>query len=98
MLRLTEYLASRQTNLLAAGAVDLLAYRRQRLDVQAVPIDAVTWDRETLTVNGLFAWLTETGHRSNGPLRMPKAYGSGGPGVLRQRPRWGRGPGLAGEH
>ncbi|GAA2459166.1 hypothetical protein GCM10010433_71670 [Streptomyces pulveraceus] len=77
VLRLAEYLASRQTNLLAAGEVDLLAYRRQRLDVQAVPIDPVTWDREASTVNGLFAWLTESGHRSRGPLRMPKAYGSG---------------------
>ncbi|MET9079003.1 hypothetical protein ABZX95_44405 [Streptomyces sp. NPDC004232] len=77
VLRLAEYLASRGTDLLAAGEVDLLAYRRQRLDVQAVPIDPVTWDREAATVNGLFAWMTEAGHRRHGPLRMPKAYGSG---------------------
>ncbi|MGV4923833.1 hypothetical protein K2224_00605 [Streptomyces sp. BHT-5-2] len=77
VLRLADYLASRQTDLLAAGEVDLLAYRRQRLDVQAAPLDQVTWDREASTANGMFAWLTEAGHRSHGPLRMPKAYGSG---------------------
>lgn len=77
VLRLAEYLAARHKDLLSAGEVDLLSYRRHRLDVQAVPIDPVTWDREASTVNGLFAWLTEAGHRSQGPLRMPKAYGSG---------------------
>jgi site-specific recombinase XerD len=76
-LRLADYLAFRGRDLLSATEGDLVAYRRQRLELQAVPIGPETWDRESSTVNGLFGWLRETGHLTHGPLRMPKAYGSG---------------------
>ncbi|MFF3159824.1 site-specific integrase [Streptomyces sp. NPDC057910] len=78
VLRLAEFLAWRGLDVLTATETDLLAYRRQRLEVQVVPIDPVTtWDREASTVNGLFGWLAEAGHVRHKPLRMPKAYGSG---------------------
>ncbi|MEU1447151.1 site-specific integrase [Streptomyces mirabilis] len=78
VLRLAEFLAWRGRDVLTATESDLLAYRRQRLEVQSVPIDPVTtWDREASTVNGLFGWLAEAGHVRHRPLRMPKAYGSG---------------------
>ncbi|MCX4598099.1 hypothetical protein OG819_53975 [Streptomyces sp. NBC_01549] len=77
VLRLADYLAFRGRDLLSATEGDLVAYRRQRLELRAVPIGPETWDRESSTVNGLFAWLRKAGHLTHGPLRMPKAYGSG---------------------
>ncbi|MFJ9167293.1 hypothetical protein ACIRN5_23315, partial [Lysinibacillus fusiformis] len=76
-LRLADYLATRDRDLFSVGEGDLLAYRRQRLELQPVPIDQVTWDREASTINGLFRWMTEVGLLRRGPLRMPKAYGTG---------------------
>lgn len=78
VMRLADFLTHRGRDLLTATEEDLLAYRRQRLEVQEVPIDPVaTWGRESSTVNGLFGWLVESGRRQHGPLRMPKGYGSG---------------------
>lgn len=76
-VRLMDYLATRGKDLASASEVDLVAYRRQRLELQKSPVGPETWDRESSSVNSLFRWLRETGYRSHGPLRMPKAYGSG---------------------
>jgi integrase len=77
VLRLAEFLAARGQDVVSATETDLVAYRRQRLEIQAAPIDPLaTWDRESSTINSLFAWLVKAGHRGQQALRMPESYGS----------------------
>ncbi|MFF2819671.1 site-specific integrase [Kitasatospora cineracea] len=75
--RLVDFLQERGTDLLSAGEADLVAYRRQRVAVQTLPVGESTWDREASTINGLYDWLTERGYVPRRPLRLSRRFGSG---------------------
>ena len=63
-LRFTRFLAENNTDVLAAGRADLLAYRKHRL---ASGLSTRSWSRELVVTRAIFKYLFETGQRRDLP-------------------------------
>lgn len=66
-LRFANFLDSRGTDVLHATPDDVLAYRDHRLHGSPRPVSAATWQRETVTIRGIYSFLQDTGQRDNPP-------------------------------
>ena len=82
-LRLSEFLAQADTDLVSATETDLLEYRALRTREQPEPIAKTTWEAEATAINRLYAWLVAEGYVTARPWRSDGSRDSLRNGVTR---------------
>ncbi|WP_410583795.1 hypothetical protein [Amycolatopsis sp. lyj-108] len=70
MARFAAYQASRSRDVMSASESDLVAYRRQRTQLQRRPIGVSAWHKESVLLDQFYNFLEKTGHRRQRPVRV----------------------------
>src|SRR6266540_6368535 len=68
--RFAAHQAKRGRDVLSATESDLVAYRRERTQLQRRPIGTSAWGKESSLLDQLYTFLEATGHRRHRPVRM----------------------------
>lgn len=75
--RLVEFLAKRGADLGTVTEADLVAFRRSRTELQKVPVDDGTWDRDAVVINLMYTFFQEQGYVRRKPVRLKRNGGNG---------------------
>ncbi|WP_405776051.1 transposase family protein [Streptomyces sp. NBC_01538] len=67
---LVHFLEDRGIDVLWATEADLTAFRRSRSELQEVPVEDRTWDRDAGVIDRLYGWLCDNGHIERRPIRL----------------------------
>ncbi|MBK3582653.1 site-specific integrase, partial [Streptomyces sp. MBT57] len=67
---LVHFLEGRGTDVRRATEADLTAFRRSRSELQEVPVEDRTWDRDAGVIDRLYGWLRDNGHIERRPIRL----------------------------
>lgn len=70
MARFAAHQASRGRDVLSATESDLVAYRRERTQLQKRPIGNSAWSKESSLLDQFYGFLEQTGHRRCRPVRV----------------------------
>lgn len=70
MARFAAHQASRGRDVVSASESDLVAYRRQRTQLQRRPIGVSAWHKESVLLDQFYKFLEKTGHRRQRPVRV----------------------------